>query len=215
MPAIPGLGQTFLISVIGGMCAGAVVLNVPHLPTLLAFLLSASLPVAFRLLATGSMADTALAAMIIVFAVALSLAGAYLNRFFTEVLRLRFELNGANIRLRAEMAEHRETEAALRQAQKLEALGQLTGGIAHDFNNLLTVVSGNAALLRDRRAGRCGRAARLGDNPRCRTRRTTDPAAACLFHDARCCGRKLSICANECATSSDMLSQARCGKISQ
>ena len=153
LPTTPGLGQTFLILVIGGMCAGAVVLNVPHLPTALAFLLSASLPVAFRLLATGSMADTALAAMIIVFAVALSLAGAYLNRFFTEGLRLRIELNAANIRLREEMGEHRETEAALRQAQKLEAVGQLTGGIAHDFTNLLTAVISYLELAMRRSAG--------------------------------------------------------------
>jgi len=153
LPATPGLGQTFFILVIGGMCAGAVVLNVPHLPTALAFLLSASLPVAFRLLATGSMADTALAAMIIVFTAALSLAGAYLNRFFTEGLRLRIELNAANIRLRAEMGEHRETEAALRQAQKLEAVGQLTGGIAHDFTNLLTAVISYLELAMRHSAG--------------------------------------------------------------
>ena len=149
------------------MCAGAASLHYPHLPTAVAFIIPAGLPLAIRFALDGSARLGAAAVMIVAFLAALVVTSRRANRFFGETLRLRVEmtrrtreLDAANAKLREEIAERHAAEASLRHVHQMEAVGQLTGAIAHDFNNLLTAVLGSLALLRkclpadDRRAER-------------------------------------------------------------
>jgi signal transduction histidine kinase/CheY-like chemotaxis protein len=166
-----GTEQLFWVFVVGGMSAGAAALHYALLPAVIAFILPAALPIAARYALDGSRQGLAAAAMILVFLAALSGVARRSNAQFSVFARMRRdlrrqarELEAARAELRQEVAEHRATAASLHQAQKMEALGQLTGGIAHDFNNLLMAVLGSLSLLRKRLPEGDARAARLLEN---------------------------------------------------
>jgi C4-dicarboxylate-specific signal transduction histidine kinase len=128
------------------MCAGALVSLAYYFPAFIAYVYLSVLPLAYGFLLAGGSLYTAMGCMALVFAVAVTFAAHHFNRAFVRGLRLNLdlaertqeltrrteELPVVNTRLQAEIAQREDAENRLHQANKMEALGQLTGGIAHD-----------------------------------------------------------------------------------
>jgi len=81
------------------------------------------------------------------------------GRIFPVQISMRFASIGGDevvLAIVRDLSEREVIEAQLRQAQKMEAIGQLTGGMAHDFNNLLSIIIGNLDFLAERLPARPG-----------------------------------------------------------
>jgi PAS domain S-box-containing protein len=105
------------------------------------------------------------------------------DRYFDFAMRPLRDQHGAIIGAVPEamdITERRQSEEALRQSQKMEAVGQLTGGVAHDFNNLLTIIHSATDFLRRR------------DLPEERRRRYIDAISETVERASRLTGQLLA-----------------------
>jgi signal transduction histidine kinase/CheY-like chemotaxis protein len=184
----------FLALVIAGMCAGAATVHAAHFPSVIAFILPATVPLTANFLMQDNKLLIVSGIMASVFGVSLCLTSLQTRKWFRETTAARLiltrrkkQINEANVRLRAEIANHHATEAKLQHAKKMEAIGLLTAGVAHDFNNILLAIGGSAELLASHRAP---------NSPHTRQLRTIIEAverAATLTRQLLAVGRKQSL----------------------
>jgi signal transduction histidine kinase len=160
--------QTLLAFVIGGMCAGASSSTSTYPRAFAAFSAPAIIPITLRMAFEGGRVHLTMAAMLALFAIAMTIIARTGARSFLDSTRLRFQ-NAALARavtaahehleervrertnaLAKEMAERKRAEEALAVRERMASVGALAAGVAHEINNPLAFVIANQAFIAER-----------------------------------------------------------------
>lgn len=161
------LSQTLLTFAIGGMIGAAAGTLACHLPAFYGFFAFSLLPLTARTLAEGDRLHLGMGAILLAYGVIMPRIARNNHEAFARAFRLSIEnsrllqrvslsereLRESNHtleqRVNARTRELEQRTKALHRAQRLEIAGRVAGGLAHDFNSLLTVITNNAAQLRE------------------------------------------------------------------